>query len=224
MSATAALLSHEEVLPLAVERIEGTIELGVLILCDHASNAIPEEYANLGLPAAELDRHIAYDIGAAAVTRALARRLDAPAILTRFSRLLIDPNRGRDDPTLVMRLSDGAVIPGNRGVDEAEVARRVRRFYDPYDAAIRLAIEWALCADHPPLIVAIHSFTPFWRGLAAPGMQGSCGIATSASRARSSTASRPSQGSSSATTSPMMVRLRATPSTATRRCAASPPR
>jgi predicted N-formylglutamate amidohydrolase len=168
MSATAALLSHEEVLPLAVERIEGAIESGVLILCDHASNAIPEEYANLGLPAAELDRHIAYDIGAAAVTRALARWLDAPAILTRFSRLLIDPNRGRDDPTLVMRLSDGAVIPGNRDVDEAEAARRVRRFYDPYDAAIRLAIEWALRADHPPLIVAIHSFTPFWRGLARP--------------------------------------------------------
>src|SRR3990170_1257807 len=98
-----------------VEILEGSVASGALILCDHASNAVPPDLGDLGLAEVEFQRHIAYDIGAAAVTRSLARRLGAPAILTRFSRLVIDPNRGRDDPTLVMRLSDGAVIPGNAG-------------------------------------------------------------------------------------------------------------
>jgi len=123
---------------------------------------------DLGLPEAEFERHIAYDIGAAAVTRSLARRLGAPAILTRFSRLVIDPNRGRDDPTLVMRLSDGAVVPGNAGADEAEVQRRIARFYDPYDDAIADAIHRAMAAGHPPVVVTVHSFTPVWRGWARP--------------------------------------------------------
>ncbi|HEX2554821.1 MAG TPA: N-formylglutamate amidohydrolase [Microvirga sp.] len=154
--------------PHPVEIIEGSPASGALILCDHASNAVPPDLGDLGLPEVEFGRHIAYDIGAAAVTRSLARRLGAPAILTRFSRLVIDPNRGRDDPTLVMRLSDGAVVPGNAYVDEAEVERRIARFYDPYDAAIVQAIEQALAAGHPPAIVTVHSFTPIWRGWPRP--------------------------------------------------------
>jgi predicted N-formylglutamate amidohydrolase len=102
------------------------------------------------------------------VTRALARLLAAPALLTRFSRLVIDPNRGRDDPTLVMRLSDGAVVPGNARVDAAEVARRVARFYDPYDDAIAAAISRAMAASAPPVLVCVHSFTPSWRGAPRP--------------------------------------------------------
>jgi predicted N-formylglutamate amidohydrolase len=140
----------------------------MLLLCDHASNAVPPDFGDLGLPETEFQRHIAYDIGAAAVTRALARRLGAPAILTRFSRLLVDPNRGRDDPTLVMRLSDGAVIPGNARADEDEVARRIARFYDPYDGAIAAGIERALTQRQPPAIVTVHSFTPIWRGWPRP--------------------------------------------------------
>ncbi len=150
--------------PYPVETIPGDVASGALILCDHASHAVPPELGDLGLPAAEFERHIAYDIGSAAVTRALARHLNAPAVLTRFSRLVIDPNRGRDDPTLVMRLSDGAVVPGNARVDEDEVRRRLARFYDPYDAAITAAVERALRAGHPPCIVSVHSFTPIWRG------------------------------------------------------------
>ncbi|HEY8384551.1 MAG TPA: N-formylglutamate amidohydrolase [Microvirga sp.] len=150
-----------------VEIIPGAVESGALILCDHASNAVPPDL-DLGLPAAEYERHIAYDIGAAAVTRALAHRLGAPAILTRFSRLVIDPNRGRDDPTLVMRLSDGAVVPGNARVDEAEIRRRIERFYEPYDAAITHALGRALTAGHPPCLVTVHSFTPVWRGWPRP--------------------------------------------------------
>jgi predicted N-formylglutamate amidohydrolase len=151
-----------------VEIVPGKAESGALILCDHASNAVPEDLRGLGLPAGEFERHIAYDIGAAAVTRALAGHLGAPAILTLFSRLVIDPNRGRDDPTLVMRLSDGAVVPGNAAIDEPEVERRIARFYDPYDAAIRSAISAALRAGHPPCIIAVHSFTPVWRGTPRP--------------------------------------------------------
>src|SRR5262245_52772888 len=94
--------------------LPGRADLGLLLLCDHAGNAFPPGYATLGLPPAQLLRHIAYDIGAAEVTRGIATALGVPAILTRFSRLLIDPNRGADDPTLIMRLSDGAIVPGNR--------------------------------------------------------------------------------------------------------------
>jgi predicted N-formylglutamate amidohydrolase len=169
MSASAALRLDEPSLePCPVEIVTGPVESGILILCDHASNAVPPDLGDLGLPEAEFERHIAYDVGAAAVSRLLARRLGAPAILTRFSRLVIDPNRGRDDPTLVMRLSDGAVVPGNAKVDDAEVQRRIARFYDPYDAAVAAAIHKAMDAGHPPVIVTIHSFTPIWRGWARP--------------------------------------------------------
>jgi predicted N-formylglutamate amidohydrolase len=148
--------------------VGGDVGNGLLILCDHAENRIPPEYGNLGLRAADLARHIAFDPGAAAVTRHLAARLGAPAILSRFSRLLIDPNRGEDDPTLIMRLSDGTVIPGNANVDGAERARRIRSCHAPYHAAIDSAIEQALAAGRAPMLVSIHSFTPVWRGRQRP--------------------------------------------------------
>ena len=91
-----------------------------------------------------------------------------PALLTRFSRLLIDPNRGEDDPTLVMRLSDGAVVPGNRHVGPEEIERRLTRFHRPYHAAINDEIEAALAAGVVPAILSMHSFTPVWRGVPRP--------------------------------------------------------
>lgn len=133
-----------------------------LVTCDHASNAVPDWVGGgtLGLPAEEMARHIAHDPGAAGVTRALAAALDSPALLSTFSRLVIDPNRGEDDPTLLMRLYDGTVIPGNRHADGAELERRLDRLYRPYHAAYaRLA---ARRAD--TVICAIHSFTPQLRG------------------------------------------------------------
>ncbi len=155
-----------------VELIGGRADCGWLLVCDHASNFMPPEYGALGLDSAQLERHIAYDIGAAALTRCLAARLGAPAVLSRFSRLLIDPNRGPDDPTLIMRLSDGAVVPGNARLDESERRRRIERFYAPYDGAIATAIERAISAGNPPAIVSIHSFTPHWRGTARPWQVG----------------------------------------------------
>jgi len=168
--------SSSHALPIAaghpVEVIAGDCAAGVLLLCDHAANTIPLEYGALGMPPAELERHIAYDIGAAAVTRRLAERLSAPAVLTNFSRLLIDPNRGTDDPTLVMRLSDGAIVPGNAQIDADEIERRVARFYRPYDAAITAAIDGFLARGITPVILSIHSFTPVWRGWPRPWQVG----------------------------------------------------
>jgi len=140
----------------------------VIILCDHASNALPPGYGTLGLPAAEIDRHIAYDIGAAGVTRGLADQLGSAAVLSRWSRLLIDLNRGLDDPTLVMRLSDGAVIPGNRHVDTTERERRIANVWWPYHAAVAGLIDAELAQGRAPILVSIHSFTNIWRGTPRP--------------------------------------------------------
>lgn len=150
------------------ERIEGALDCGALVICDHATNAFPPGYGALGLPREALDRHIAYDIGAAWVARRLAERLGAPAILSTFSRLLIDANRGADDPTLVMRLSDGALIPGNARIEAREVERRRRLYWGPYRGAIEATLEAMLGTGEPPAILSIHSFTPSWRGAARP--------------------------------------------------------
>jgi len=149
-------------------RIEGDWRSGVLVLCDHAANLIPPAYGTLGLTPEDLARHIAYDIGAAPVAEHLAWALRAPALLTRYSRLLIDPNRGRDDPTLVMQLSDGRIVPGNAAVDEAEIEARIARFYAPYHQAIAAAIDLGVAAGKPPVLLAIHSFTQAWKSVPRP--------------------------------------------------------
>jgi predicted N-formylglutamate amidohydrolase len=89
-------------------------------------------------------------------------------VLSTFSRLLIDPNRGSDDPTLVMRYSDGAVVPGNARVDEAEIDRRRRLYWSPYRDAVQAMTEAMLASGEPPALISIHSFTPIWRGWARP--------------------------------------------------------
>lgn len=107
-----------------------------------------------------MNRHIAYDIGALGVARALADALDSPVIWSDFSRLVIDPNRGEDDPTLLMKLYDGTIIPANRHADAAERERRLDACHRPYHTA--LADLAASRAD--PVIVSVHSFTPQLRG------------------------------------------------------------
>ncbi|WP_413990510.1 N-formylglutamate amidohydrolase [Labrys okinawensis] len=151
-----------------IETLDGHPESGLILLCDHASNALPKEYGTLGLPPAQLERHIGYDIGARIVTHALSARLQAPAVLTRYSRLLIDPNRGADDPTLVMRLSDGALVPGNARIGHEEIVRRIERYYRPYHNAIADLVNARLERGIVPVIFAVHSFTPVWRGLPRP--------------------------------------------------------
>jgi predicted N-formylglutamate amidohydrolase len=150
------------------ETIPGAADADVLFICDHASNHVPSKYGNLGLPAHQFERHIAYDIGAAAATRRLAAMFQAPAILAGFSRLLIDANRGADDPTLVMQLSDGAIIPGNADIDEAETERRRENFWRPYRDAAAGMLDAMLARGRAPAIVSLHSFTPVMKGIARP--------------------------------------------------------
>lgn len=133
-----------------------------LITCDHAANTVPP-FVNggcLGVDAADMARHIAYDIGADGLASALAMHLDAPAIFANFSRLVIDPNRGEDDPTILMKLYDGTIIPGNRHADAAERERRLAACYRPYHAALA-----GLAArQENTVIVSVHSFTRQFRG------------------------------------------------------------
>lgn len=148
--------------------IGGDPSSGLLILCDHAENTLPEAYGTLGLKAQDLHRHIAYDLGAAAVAERLAETLGAPAVLSSFSRLLVDPNRGLDDPTLIMQISDGLVVPGNVGLGAEEIRARIERYYLPYHQAIEQAIEAAVAAGKPPVLVSVHSFTQAWKGVPRP--------------------------------------------------------
>ena len=147
----------------AFEAVPGAGAL--LFLCDHASNAVPPGLGSLGLAPALFETHIAHDIGAAVVTRTLAAAYGAPALLGVWSRLVIDLNRGADDPTIVMKLSDGSIIPGNRNVDAGEVARRIAQWHTPYHAAITAALE---TIGPGAIIFSMHSFTPAWKGVPRP--------------------------------------------------------
>ncbi|MCH9765217.1 MAG: N-formylglutamate amidohydrolase, partial [Alphaproteobacteria bacterium] len=140
----------------------------LVFLCDHATNFIPESYGDLGLGSSELGRHIAYDIGAAGVTKALSAHFGATAVLTRFSRLVIDPNRGEDDPTLVMRIADGVVVEGNRSVDATERQHRLQTYYQPYHDAVRHVLDGYLARALTPILISIHSYTEAWKGVARP--------------------------------------------------------
>lgn len=145
---------------------------GVIFLCDHASNALPARYDALGLDGEAFAKHIAYDIGAAEVTHALADAYGAAAVLARYSRLLIDLNRGADDPTLVMKLSDGRIVPGNRNAGPDEIEARLRDYYDPYHEAIEAEIAILRNTGRIPILISIHSFTPAWKGAARPWQVG----------------------------------------------------
>jgi predicted N-formylglutamate amidohydrolase len=140
----------------------------VVLICDHATRFIPRALANLGLDEAQLARHIAWDIGIADVTRDLARRLGAPAVLSHFSRLIVDPNRNPDDPTLIPQISDGAVIPGNRGLTPADREARLARFFRPYHDAVDRLIDQRMARGPAPAIISMHSFTPVMKGVERP--------------------------------------------------------
>lgn len=153
----------------AFEIIDGAYDRGLLLLGDHATALLPPDYGDLGLPPAAFARHIAYDIGIEPLLRALAARLKVPAVMSRFSRLLIDPNRGEDDPTLIMRISDGAIIPANHPMSAEERERRLARFHRPYHQAVGAAIaRTAEASGKAPLLLSLHSFTPHWKGVPRP--------------------------------------------------------
>jgi predicted N-formylglutamate amidohydrolase len=152
-----------------VVMIEGDRRRGIVLVADHARRDLPDEYGDLGLPASEFDRHIAYDIGVEEVIRSLAARLGVPAVFAGFSRLLIDPNRGEDDPTLIRQLYDGTIVPANYPMTGAERERRLDMFYRPYQDAVGAMIASVVHeSGASPLIFSIHSFTPVMQGRARP--------------------------------------------------------
>ncbi len=162
-----ARLAASDPPPLEVINQDGAAAL--VLCCDHASNAVPAHMAGLGLPPAELARHIGWDIGAAAVTRLLARRFGCPAFLSGYSRLIIDCNRPLDSPTSIPPISDGTVIPANQDLSAAERRLRQAFFFAPYHQAIANFLERRLSADGPPpVFVSLHSFTPVMEGFARP--------------------------------------------------------
>lgn len=135
----------------------------LLVLCDHATNRIPTELGNLGLPPEELNRHIAYDIGALPLAKAIAARLSAPMFWHAWSRLVVDPNRYPTCREVVIPQSDLTVVPANQGLCEARRSERIARYHTPYHAAIREHLDVAAAAGERPVLLAIHSMTPMKR-------------------------------------------------------------
>ncbi len=139
-----------------------------MFFCDHASNHIPVELNDLGLPASELARHIAWDLGAAGVTEALSEIFDAPAILCGISRLVIDCNRQLKHPDLILERSDGTVIPGNRGLSEAEKELRIERWFQPYHDAVEGILLERESRGMRTIAISIHSMTDSLAGVPRP--------------------------------------------------------
>ncbi len=145
-----------------------SIKNNYIVICDHASNYIPDEYDNLNLDDDTLKTHIAYDIGAKEVASNIANHLQCPLIMSDFSRLLIDANRGIDDPTLIMKISDGTIIQGNKNISYLagceEKMKRIKSYYNTYHNKISDIINLSIEREVFPAIISIHSFTPVFNG------------------------------------------------------------
>jgi len=161
-----SLLGPHEASP--VELVNEGAAAPVILVCDHASARIPEALGTLGLDEGELARHIAIDIGAAALTRRLSEAFDATGVMAAYSRLVIDCNRHPEDHTSIREISEGVIIPGNRRLAEADRQSRIRAIFDPYHAAVAARVAAVEARGEVPLVVAIHSFTPRFRGVPRP--------------------------------------------------------
>jgi predicted N-formylglutamate amidohydrolase len=156
------LLEADEPGPVRVLREAGTSDF--LLFADHSGSVIPRGLASLGLPASELERHIAWDIGIAGVTERLSAALDAPAVLQTYSRLVIDCNRNPAWPSAMPEISEFTEIPGNRGLTEADRAARVSEIFRPYHDRIAALLDTRAAAGKRTILVAMHSFTPVFKG------------------------------------------------------------
>jgi predicted N-formylglutamate amidohydrolase len=139
-----------------------------LLIADHAGRAIPRRLGRLGLDEAALARHIAWDIGIEATTRALSALLDAPAAIAGYSRLVIDCNRRLDDPTSIAQVSDNVEVSGNRGLSAAQRQGRAAACFHPYHQAIEDLVAARRCSGQPTALISMHSFTPAIDGVARP--------------------------------------------------------
>jgi predicted N-formylglutamate amidohydrolase len=138
------------------------------LACDHAGRVIPRRLGTLGLAEAELSRHMAWDIGIAGVGRALSPLLDAPLLLQTYSRLVVDCNRDPAVASSIPEISETTGIPGNRGLPAAERQARLLAIFTPYHAALQDVLDRRAAAGRETVLVALHSFTPVFKGLARP--------------------------------------------------------
>jgi predicted N-formylglutamate amidohydrolase len=163
---SAGFLGENDVPPVEIIHPEATTPL--MLTGDHAGNAVPKALGDLGLRPGELSRHIGWDIGIADVTRRLAARLKATAVLARYSRLIIDPNRPLGDPQSIPASSDGTAIAANQHLTEDERARRAHALYWPYHCAIDQHLGRLQRLGRVPILLAMHSFTPALNTHTAP--------------------------------------------------------
>jgi predicted N-formylglutamate amidohydrolase len=139
-----------------------------LLVCDHYGRKIPPQLGDLGLPEAELTRHIAWDVGIAGVAERLSEALGAHLIAQRYSRLVIDCNRPPHAESSIPLVSEATTIPGNDGLTRDQIEQRRRLIFDPYHQRIEAAISDRLLSGQPTLVLALHSFTPVYHGVARP--------------------------------------------------------
>lgn len=161
-----SLLGRDDPAPFVVLREGGRAP--ALIVCDHASRAIPKSLDRLGLPELATWQHMAWDIGAGELARGLSDALDAPAVLAGYSRLVVDCNRQPDDPEAIRMESDGFAIPGNRSLTEAGRRARFGCLFDPYHECIAAMLAGFRTRRTVPLIVSVHTFTPSMGGRDRP--------------------------------------------------------
>src|SRR5580704_15422312 len=159
-----SLLATDEPDPVRVLRPEGASDF--VLAADHAGQLIPRALGTLGLDASEQLRHIAWDIGIAAVTETLSDGLDATAVLQTYSRLVIDCNRAPNHPTSIPTISETTAIPGNKGLSATARDARKTAIFDPYHAAIAELLDHRAGASRRSVLAAMHSFTPVFKGAA----------------------------------------------------------
>jgi len=164
--AAAGLLAAADPPPFELVNGEGAAPL--LFVCDHAGRAIPRALGRLGLDEATLARHIAWDIGIADLTRALAFRFGAPAVLATYSRLVIDCNRRLDDPASIPAESDRVTIPANQALDAEEKVQRAAACFHPYHSAVDRILASLIARGIRPAFLSMHSFTPVFQGFERP--------------------------------------------------------
>jgi predicted N-formylglutamate amidohydrolase len=163
---TSFLLEGDDMPPVLEDNAAGRSPF--LLTCDHYGRTLPRRLGDLGLPETELARHIAWDIGIAGVANALSKQLDAHLVAQRYSRLVIDCNRPPGAPSAIPRVSEVTVIPGNEGITEQAIAARQREVFEPYHRRIAEVIDRRLRDGVPTVLVALHSFTPVYKGDARP--------------------------------------------------------
>jgi predicted N-formylglutamate amidohydrolase len=166
LSETASWIAGDE--PAAFELVNRNGRSRALLTCDHASARIPRRLGDLGLAAADRLRHVAWDIGTAALARRLARILDAPLVLSGYSRLVVDCNRPLEVAAAFCSRSEDVDVPGNCALSAAEKAARAAAFYWPYQDAVHELVEARMERDVLPVMISLHSFTPVYLGRARP--------------------------------------------------------